>query len=254
MPTETTTTHLLTTPPFATALHLATRSAFLRAAGHGHISTPLLAAYLTQDRLYQHAYVRFVASMLAKLRFDSPASANPLYRKIMNALIDALNGIRTELALFERVAAKYGGFSLTTPMPPATEAGPTSITRAYVDFFASVAGPSASLLEGLVALWGTEMCYLEAWRWASTFTDSAGASKTFERDADGGAIRGELMPSWTSEAFGDVVAAMAELVDEVAEAEGQSVGPEVVQRRCEEVWRQILWLEERFWPVVEGEG
>jgi hypothetical protein len=62
------------------------------------------------------------------------------------------------------------------------------------------------------------------------------------------------MPSWTSEAFGDVVAAMAELVDEVADAEGQSVGPEVVQRRCEEVWRQILWLEERFWPVVEGEG
>jgi len=21
------------------------------------------------------------------------------------------------------------------------------------------------------------------------------------------------------------------------------------RRRCEEVWRQVLWLEERFWPV-----
>jgi hypothetical protein len=207
--------------------------------------------------------VRFVAGMLAKVRFDSPPASNALHRRVMDGLIDALHTIRAELALFERVAATYGGgFSLTT------EPGPTPITRAYVDFFTSVAGPSASLLEGLVALWGTEVCYLEAWRWASSFTPSTtvegvggddggggdgDGSKMFEHDADGGAIRGELMPSWTSQAFADVVAAMAVLVDEVAEAEGQMVGVDVVQRRCEEGWRQILWLEERFWPVVEGE-
>jgi hypothetical protein len=28
----------------------------------------------------------------------------------------------------------------------------------------------------------------------------------------------------------------------------------VMESRCDEAWRQILWLEERFWPDVEGEG
>jgi thiaminase len=232
------TTHLLSTSPHPTSLRLATQPPFLRAAGLGQIPKPLLSAYLSQDRLYQHAYVRLVGQLLSKIRFDSPASSDRLARKITNTLIDALVGIRNELDFFEAVAAKYG-FAL-----------------------ASVSSPGSSLLEGLVALWATEKCYLEAWRWAKSFApatedSSTGNSASYAQDADGGATRQELMPSWTSEAFAEVVAGIAGLVDEVVEAERERMGAgewEVVERRCEEVWRQVLWLEERFWPVLEGEG
>jgi thiaminase len=272
-----TTTHLLMTAPYPSTLRAATQPPFLRAAGRGLVPKPLLAAYLSQDRLYQHAYVRLVAQLLSKVRFDSPASSSAtsssssslsdqLARKVMNALIDALIGIRKELEFFEHVADKYG-FGLTTPMPPSSSSsgdeGPTPITRAYIDFFTSVSGPGASMLEGLVALWATEKCYLEAWCWAASFVPTTSASASEDRaasasaytsDADGGAIRSELMPSWTNAAFGEVVTAMGELVDEVAAAETQRLGAEVVERRCVEVWRQVLWLEERFWPVLEGDS
>jgi thiaminase len=252
------TTHLLSTSPHPTSLRLATQPPFLRAAGLGQIPKPLLSAYLSQDRLYQHAYVRLVGQLLSKIRFDSPASSDRLARKITNTLIDALVGIRNELDFFEAVAAKYG-FALASG---GAAAGPTPMTRAYTDFFASVSSPGSSLLEGLVALWATEKCYLEAWRWAKSFApatedSSTGNSASYAQDADGGATRQELMPSWTSEAFAEVVAGIAGLVDEVVEAERERMGAgewEVVERRCEEVWRQVLWLEERFWPVLEGEG
>lgn len=257
------TAHLLSTT--TTAFNLATQPPFLRAAGRGRVPTPLLAAYLSQDRLYQHAYVRFVAQMLGKLRFDAPLEPGSderhgLERRTMDALIHALGGIRHELEFFEEVASKYG-FALSASTTTGT--GPTPITRAYMDFFTSVASPSASLLEGLLALWATEKCYLDAWRFAASLDTSASEASAYKRDADGGAIRKELMPSWTSEAFEQVVEGMGQLVDEVAEAErkrlsggeaGASSEWRVVERRCEEVWRQILWLEERFWPAVEEEG
>ena len=78
-----------------------------------------------------------------------------------------------------------------------------------------------------------------------------------ERYADGGAIRKELLPNWTSEAFGEVVKGVEALVDEVAAVERKRLGDgdewKVMESRCDEAWRQILWLEERFWPDVEGE-
>jgi thiaminase len=251
-----TTTRLLTTDPYPSAFRRATQPAFLCAAGQGRVSTLTLSQYLSQDRLYQYAYVRFVGQLLSKLRFETmTATATvPLAQRIMDTLIDALIGIQKELRFFEAVATRYGfGLEVATTTVP----GPTPITRAYADFFASVSGPGASLLEGLVALWGTEKCYLEAWRYARGFISPAdGAS--YERDADGGAIRKELLPNWTSEAFGKFVEGIGVLVDEVGAAERKRLGDEgewgVMESRCDEVWKQILWLEERFWPDVEGEG
>src|SRR5271170_5060404 len=191
-----TTARLLATDPYPSAFRLATQPAFLRAAGQGQISTLILSQYLSQDRLYQHAYVRFVGQLLSKLRFET-TTTGPLARRIMDTLIDALIGIQKELRFFEAVAERYGfGLEVATTTVP----GPTPITRAYADFFTSVSGPGASLLEGLVALWGTEKCYLEAWRYARGFVSPADADEgSYERDADGGAIRKELLPNWTSE-------------------------------------------------------
>jgi thiaminase len=253
-----TTARLLATDPYPSAIRLATQPAFLRSAGQGRISTSILSQYLSQDRLYQHAYVRFIGQLLSKLRFETvtTTTTGSLARRIMDSLIDALIGIQKELRFFEAVAAKYGfGLEVATTTVP----GPTPITRAYADFFASVSGPGSSLLEGLVALWGTEKCYLEAWRYAKGFISRADADVgSYERDADGGAIRKELLPNWTSEAFGESVKGIGALVDELAAAERKRLGDEgewkVMESRCDEVWRQILWLEERFWPDVEGEG
>ena len=170
-------------------------------------------------------------------------------------LIDALVNIRRELAFFDNVVERYElqvedrdgqsskGPSLLRPSP---------ITRAYIDFFASVSSPGASLLEGLVALWGTEKCYHEAWQYAKSFIPKTSTTETYSSDADAGALRKDLVPNWTSAEFGRFVQAIGGLVDELAGAEETRAGNgewEVVKGKCEEVWGQLLWLEERFWPV-----
>src|SRR5271154_375356 len=127
-----TTAHLLATDPYPSAFCLATQPAFLRAAGQGRISMLILSQYLSQDRLYQHAYVRFVGQLLSKLRFETTTTTGPLARRIMDTLIDALIGIQKELRFFEAVATRYGfGLEVATTTVP----GPTPITRAYADFF-----------------------------------------------------------------------------------------------------------------------
>jgi hypothetical protein len=66
----------------------------------------------------------------------------------MDLLISALNNMRREMQFFEITATKYG---LPLSMEP-----PTPVTRALLDLLASTSSPSASLLEGMVVLWGTE--------------------------------------------------------------------------------------------------
>lgn len=66
----------------------------------------------------------------------------------MDLLISALNNIRREIGFFEITATKY---NLRMPDEP-----PNYITRAYIDLFMSASSSSASLLEGMVVLWGTE--------------------------------------------------------------------------------------------------
>lgn len=46
------------------------------------------------------------------------------------------------------------------------------------------------LLNGLVLLWGTEYCSLEAWKYARSFSETRGG----EKYGDGGAMK-ELIPS-----------------------------------------------------------
>jgi hypothetical protein len=67
------------------------------------------------------------------------------------------------------------------------------------------------------------------------------------------ALHQALIPNWTSPAFAKFVDATRSLVDELANITTARDGKEEMQR-CEELFRQICWLEERFWPDVDGMG
>ena len=179
----------------------------------------------------------------------------------MDLLISALNNIRREMSFFEITATKYGLTLINDP--------PNPITRAYLDLFLSASSSCASLLEGMVVLWGTEhvsqnlpnlhlpptqlnnpQCYRTAWLYASNFSNSLSTPST---DSHIVALHQALIPNWTSPAFSKFVDATRVLVDELANTTTSPNGKEEMLR-CEEVFRQICWLEERFWPDVDGMG
>jgi thiaminase len=129
--------------------------------------------------------------------------------------------------------------------------GPNRITQAYIDMFMSAGSAATSLLEGMVVLWATEACYLQAWRFAASCGASRKSTAGPEQDADGGALRTRFIPNWTSPEFEAFVRRIGDVVDELA---GQIKGAEERENlmgRCVQWWRQVVWLEERFWPVVK---
>jgi hypothetical protein len=67
------------------------------------------------------------------------------------------------------------------------------------------------------------------------------------------ALHQALIPNWTSPAFNKFVDATRALVDELANTTTARDGKEEMQR-CDEIFRQICWLEQRFWPEVDGMG
>ncbi|KAL6233697.1 hypothetical protein BDW75DRAFT_214372 [Aspergillus navahoensis] len=254
------TTHLSSTTPIA--LHRATTHPFLRHAGSGTLPKRTLAAWLSQDRLYAQTYVRFIGLLLSKVHLPStPSSPNDpvITEKILGILIDALNNIHRELRFFEDGARRYG-LDLNTITPPEEldsevevrgKFAPTPITQAYIDMFMSAASSGNSLLEGLVVLWATELCYLQAWRHAAGFLEKTTGNGTGE---DGGALRERFIPNWASEEFEEFVKSIGDVVDELAGLElGVDLkgGDDGGLHRCETWWRQVVWLEERFWPQVQ---
>lgn len=228
----------------------ATQAPFLKAAGMGQLGKTLLSRWLSQDRLYAQGYVRFVGMMLSKIKLPTAAVTTGIDWQVMGLLISALTNIKRELLFFEDVAKKYG-LDLETPWPGEDLFGPNPITRGYLDLFMNAASPGASLLEGMVVLWATEKCYYSAWLYAlhsrpgqsQPVNEKAGLT-----DADGGALHCELIPNWTSDEFGGFVLQIGDLVDELAVLEEKEDPGR--RTRCNEVWKQVLWLEARFWPPL----
>jgi thiaminase len=148
------TAHLLATcsRPFTQA----TQQPFLSHAGCGSLAAGPLSQWLVQDAHYSRGYIRFVGQLLAKIRLPQTQNSqfHPMYRT-MDLLISALNNMRREMQFFEITATKYG-------LVLGTE-GPTPITRSLLDLFMSASGSSASLLEGMVVLWGTEHVCCACW-------------------------------------------------------------------------------------------
>ncbi|KAJ4401609.1 hypothetical protein N0V91_007780 [Didymella pomorum] len=235
------TNHLLTTcsGPFAQA----TQQPFLSHAGCGSLAAGPLSQWLVQDGHYSRGYIRFVGQLLAKIRLPQTQNSqfHPMYRT-MDLLISALNNMRREMQFFEITATKYG-LSLSNEPP-------SPITRALLDLFVSASSSSASLLEGMVVLWGTEHCYRSAWQYAASFSTSLSTPSNENHIV---ALHQALIPNWTSPAFNKFVDATRALVDELANTTTARDGKEEMQR-CDEIFRQICWLEQRFWPEVDGMG
>jgi thiaminase len=220
----------------------ATESPFIIAAREGKVAKSILSQWLSQDKLYAEAYISFVGSLLTQITF--PAESSPIGTinwRIFESLISMLQGIKLELAFFHSTADHYG-LDLTTPWEGAGSIFiPNPITKAYTDLFASVSLPSCSLLEGMTLLWATEYCYLKAWQNVVKHDRKA----DFTKDLDGGALRAAFAPNWTTDAFSEAVATLGKLVDELAEQNPAG------KNACVVIWKQILWLEERFWPHMD---
>ncbi|KIV99665.1 uncharacterized protein PV09_08720 [Verruconis gallopava] len=235
------TNHLLT--QCQAAFSSATQQPFLSHAGCGTLSVGPLAQWMVQDGHYTKSYIQFLGAMISKIRLPEVANSqfHPMYRTL-DLLISALNNIRREMSFFEITATKYGIQLSSDP--------PTHITRAYMDLFNSVSSPSATLLEGMVVLWATEHCYRTAWMYASSFTSTLSGPSNENHIA---ALHQSLIPNWTSPAFSKFVDACRSLVDDLANSSTNANGKEEMTR-CEQVFQQICWLQERFWPDVDGMG
>ncbi|KAJ5130519.1 uncharacterized protein N7515_006558 [Penicillium bovifimosum] len=123
-------------------------------------------------------------------------------------------------------------------------------TRAYIDMFMSAASGGVTVTEGLAVLWATEVCYLRSWRFAARCMREDGV-RDYKNDADGGALREKFIDNWSSSEFEEFVNRIGDVLDAMS---GQTKGveeSEIMRGRCLEWWRQIVWLEENFWPNVD---
>jgi thiaminase len=87
-------------------------------------------------------------------------------------------------------------------------------------------------------------------QYCSTFSTSLAHPTTEPHIA---ALHQSLIPNWTAPAFYKFVDACRALVDELANSTTSPNGREEMAR-CEQVFRQICWIQERFWPDVDGMG
>ena len=234
-----------------TAHTSATRHPFLRAAGHGKLPASTLSLWLSQDRLYAQSYINFIGALLAKIRLPTAHihTTNPageLEWEIVELLLRALTNIRKELAFYDDTVSKYD-LGLEHPAVPGTKFEAGVAAGEYQTLFRSFAGPERSLMDGMLVLWATERCYVDAWTYAKGFLDP---SRSGAEDEGGGALRKEFIPNWTSAEFVEFVDTITRLTDALAEREG--VGAE--EARYKELWMKVLDVETSFWPDVKESG
>jgi thiaminase len=230
------TDHLLAQNP--DGFKSATNHPWLRLAGTSKLPTPALLAWLTQDRLYIFSYIPFMGNMLSKASIPSTSSREKtLEWRVADCFINALTNVRRELGMFEDVLREHFDWK---------EGGEkaTKETRAYQDMFAGAGAPNQSIVVGMAALWATEKCYLEAWKYALSF------KKEVPEERRDHVLHTTLIPNWTCDEFEEFVISIGELLDELA-ADIDQDGTEWV--KCEQVWEQVLWAEENFWPKVTKE-
>lgn len=310
------TDHLLALPDTAELYPRATQSRFLELAGVGRLPRGYLSQWLSQDRLYAQAYVRFIGGLisLVELPYNKQQShqaggatvgggkarsqrlTETLEWRILEMLKGCLDNVLRELAFFEDTAAEYGidlaagvvgvggvqqdgsdasgqnGNDESSPPPPF---GPNETTQGYIDLFDSFGGRATAassarekgsgdndkmaLLRGLVVLWTMEKVYLDAWLYAA----AQGGRRDAAEDEDGGALRTAFIPNWTSDEFKAFVEEIRGCLDELAgvvvvvvqqqrEPEERARLDDAVKEVAGRGFRQVLLLEEGFWPVVQS--
>jgi thiaminase len=267
-PTFSLTSHLLGVDP--PGYKAATEAPFLTAAGEGRLDKQTLGKWLANDRLYIHAYIKAAGRTLSVIDLpqttpESPSEAAPETR-FVDWLFSSLTALRREERLFVDVARKYG-LSIDLETMTTTEGGrqvqrvPGTAKLPGLVMFEKLFGslhPAASVdrslplpwLEAAVVFWGTEKVYSDAWTWAkSKQRADAGAS-----DADGGALRMDLIPNWGNSGFAAFVQELSGVIDhavsEVVALLGDGVKETLVQR-SHKVWAELVAAEKAFWLVAE---
>ncbi|KAI1128905.1 heme oxygenase-like protein [Nemania abortiva] len=255
MGTQSLTESLLADSQIADLYQRATQSQFLRLGGQGRLSRGTLSAWLSQDRLYALAYVRFIGGLVSRVTFptqvDAKGTSATLQWRILTLLQGCLAGITKELQFFEETARSYD-LDLAAVGPGERGFGPNATTQGYIDLFDSFAAKprqeeERTLFEGLVVLWATEQAYFTAWSYAKQHSSQ---DADFEKDSDGGALRKHLIPNWTSRPFQEFVSEIRECVDAYAE---NLTGEDNVDARfvtAAAMTKKVFVLEEGFWPVV----
>lgn len=178
-----------------------------------------------------------MGNMLSKASIPSVSREKSLEWRVADCFINALTNVRRELGMFEDVLREHFDWK---------EGGETATkeTRAYQDMFAGAGAPNQSILVGMTALWATEKCYLEAWKYALSFKNEV------PEDRKSHVLHTTLIPNWTCDEFEEFVVSIGELLDELAEDIDEGSKEWV---KCEQVWNQVLWAEENFWPKVAQE-
>jgi thiaminase len=239
----------------------ATESPFLAAAARGAVSKKTLGQWLGNDRLYIHAYIQGTGRLLSFLELPvtaaASASPNSYATRLLDWCVEALANVRREERFFIDTASRFG-IVIDLPLDATGNKIPWPAKleglRRFEDLFRDVRPRHAAVLpwlEAAVLFWGTEKCYLDAWSWASS--QQANDGRALDTDADGGALRTEFIPNWSSAEFSAFVDQLGALIDaavkEQVQKGGEGVGPELL-RRAEVVWRELLRAEETFWPAM----
>ncbi|KAM0486196.1 hypothetical protein ACHAPX_000900 [Trichoderma viride] len=236
----------------------ATQSPFLTRAAEGRVSKDYLGQWLSNDRLYIHGYIRGVGRLLSFLQLpetvEEEADVSESTR-LLHWMIDALVNIRREEVFFVRTAADYG---ISLDLSHKLE----GLRRFEALFDSTHPGdgdrekPVIPWLEAAIVFWATEKCYLDAWSGASARLSAPSAA---DEDEDGGALRREFIPNWSSVEFARFVDQLGEIVDaavrremELRQDEGgeEAIKEELLDRALVK-WHEVLVAEKAFWPAME---
>lgn len=237
------------------AFRRATQSEFLRLGAEGTLPKEILGKWLGNDRLYIHAYIRGLGRTLSLLKPPQVTGNAPSREtRILDWLVRALVNIRREEKFFVETAEKFGIDIALEADKKGIVADETKLEglRRFETLFDSIgSGKSISppWVEAAIIFWGTEKCYLEAWTWAkSQLKESDGSG-----DADGGALRNEFIPNWTSDEFVHFVDELGRIIDDVVAEQIKISGVQVIADLVQyfgDRWRELLEAEEKFWPAV----
>ncbi|KAI1368534.1 heme oxygenase-like protein [Xylaria arbuscula] len=248
---------LLADAQIADLYQRATRAPFLRLGGQGRLSRETLSEWLSQDRLYAQAYVRFIGGLISRIKLPMEAGAGgthgTLQWRVLLLMQSCLAGIMRELQFFEEIAGSYG-LELATTGPGQLTFGPNGTTKGYIELFDSFTTrpqeqSARTLLDGLVVLWATEKAYLDAWSYAR----QGSQDEDFEKDLDGGALRKHFIPNWTSQPFQDFIKEIQVCLDMYAESLLGEDNEDARFVMAAAMTKKVLVLEEGFWPVTDAD-
>ncbi|TLD04724.1 uncharacterized protein PgNI_09509 [Pyricularia grisea] len=279
------TEHLLESNP--EAYKAATQSPFLLAAAEGRLPKNILGRWLANDKLYIQGYIKAVGRTLDAVDLPQTTTTTTTRTTTMieqqpgpevefvNWISDALAGLCREQGMFVDVAGRYG-LDMTLETGSDGRVSESAKLPGLVQFEALFASlfprgwhgtaemerqrqqnqkqtQALPWLEAAVVLWGTERVYLDAWSWAKSRQNIRSSSTDAGEDQDGGAVKKEFIPNWTSLEFSAFVARLGGVLDRAVAREGddEAVRQQIAERAMNK-WDELVAAETAFWPVLDS--